>query len=826
MTSSLPRHQLALVRPGETSLAWLEHAVHDLKADDPLQPITVVGPSPYLLSVMRRKLAERGCANVGFRVQLRPVAEQVARMLGSTAFDRPLTGPVETAAIRAAVVESAESTLRPLARNRALQESLAAIFRELRQLPETDPVLSTSLRGATLGAAVGRTYDAYLRLTRGYPDVPEQLRIATRLVHASRAEAAWIEELGALVLYLPQRVDAAELGFLEALGRHVSIAAALPWLDDPVADAPTRATADALAHALRATTVWANGTCSWPSMHVLSAPDPDEEARSVVRRLLADMETGVPLWRMAVFYAADDPYAALVRETLDAAGVPWHSALGRPAAAGVATRSLLGLLALRERGFTREAVLDWVSARPSVPEDATDPLPAVPISAWDRLSRRAQVLEGAEQWIGRFERLIATLEAEEQARQDWHAEAQGHEADEELPRPAHDLEHARAIVNAIRTLDRDTRPPTEPATWDASVEWASSLRHTYVRDDPGWPEAERKVAEALDAALESLRAASALEPTTSIGAFRDALALALEARRLEEGRAGVGVLLAPLGAASGASFERTYLVGMAEGFLPSRPTVDPLVAGSADSTDPLARRERQSADERRGFLSALSDVSKDGAITLSYARTDGAARASYPSRWLLEQVARIDGVSAVYASEFPKLFGAERPWLEHIASAYDGLLRAITAMSVSDLRLREVVAVHAAGRSTSETALAARADLVLGRALRAGRMRTSHQFTEFDGNLATVAHESERIAYPFNGESSASSATSLERWSSCPYQYFLAKGPMCRSDRAPGGRVDTQSARQRHACPRGARDILSRARQGRALDFRRAVHVG
>ena len=79
---------------------------------------------------------------------------------------------------------------------------------------------------------------------------------------------------------------------------------------------------------------------------------------------------------MAVLYTAEDPYGPLVREALDAAGLPWHSALGRPAAAGWAARSLLGLIGLRERRFAREAVLEWLVGRPPIARHQhDDPLP-------------------------------------------------------------------------------------------------------------------------------------------------------------------------------------------------------------------------------------------------------------------------------------------------------------------------------------------------------------------------------------------------------------------------------------------------------------------
>src|SRR5579864_3550333 len=449
------RHRVALRRPGPASLEWLHATLRELQ--HAVQPVTVAASSPYVLAVVRQRLAEGGITNVRLRVQLRPIAERIARALGSRAVERPLTGPLESAAIRIASSESSEPVLRRLSGNRALNQSLGALFRDLGHLDQIEPVLDALARGGSIGASARRIFFTYRRLTEEFPDVPRQLRIAARYIRESTPDSAWPEELGALLLYLPPRLDAAEREFLLALAERVPLAICFSVVDDPVADAPIRETAEALAAAL--STTIANSEANWtrPAMRVLSAPDPEEETRSVVRRLLTDMGDDVPLWRMAVLYTADDPYAPLVRETLDAGNVPWHSAIGRPASGGLAARSLLGLLGLRERGFAREAVLDWLAARPTVPSEESDPLPDVPVSSWDRLSRRAQVVQGAEQWIGRVTRLVKTLEEEHVARQNWGTAAHDGEVSEEVPRPSHDMEHAHSIVTAICTLDRDTR---------------------------------------------------------------------------------------------------------------------------------------------------------------------------------------------------------------------------------------------------------------------------------------------------------------------------------------------------------------------------------
>jgi hypothetical protein len=62
---------------------------------------------------------------------------------------------------------------------------------------------------------------------------------------------------------------------------------------------------------------------------LLAAPDAAEEVRSVVRRLLAQLEDGRELRRVAIAYLDRDPYGPLVRDTLDAAGIPCAGIDGR-----------------------------------------------------------------------------------------------------------------------------------------------------------------------------------------------------------------------------------------------------------------------------------------------------------------------------------------------------------------------------------------------------------------------------------------------------------------------------------------------------------------
>ena len=84
-----PQHRAALVRPGPHSLAWLEHTLRKLKSDDPLQPVTVVARSPYLVAVLRQSLAGFGSANVSFSG-----CTQLPQNLTPTGFSNPQAAQV------------------------------------------------------------------------------------------------------------------------------------------------------------------------------------------------------------------------------------------------------------------------------------------------------------------------------------------------------------------------------------------------------------------------------------------------------------------------------------------------------------------------------------------------------------------------------------------------------------------------------------------------------------------------------------------------------------------------------------------------------------
>jgi len=778
------RHRVELIRPGPTSLLWLRQAVARLQASDRLRPVTVLVPSPYVGMVVRWALAEDGCANVEVTI----LQQLVARIVGYDAVSRrraALNGVVERVAVRKALLADRTGLLHGVAEQRSLHDSLVGLFRELARLDDPEPTLAALAdRGAVTRATVA-VFRRFKALTEAYDDVPERTRQAITVLEQRRGQRR--HQIGALVLYLPLRLDGPSLAFCGRLGRDIPVVAGLACVDDEEVDASQRQVAEQLRAALgirgpadgvhqesQDGQESQNGTASGPDLLLVSAPNPTEEVRQVVRRIAVDLEDGVPLWKIGVLTAQDEPYGGLVREALDAAGLPWQGTIGRALSATPLARSFLDLLALPERRLARDAVLEWLGGRPPADAPADDPLLRVPRSAWERISRDAQVVEGAEQWVRRCQGYAARRLA--QAR-----------PGNQVPSGAED---ALRIAEVVAELERETRPPADGAFWGEFVAWAQGLRARYLPPGEAWSAAERAASAGLDGALESLGQGDTVEPGITARAFRVALEAILDERAVPEGRAGVGVAVGKVGSATGAQFDRLYIMGMAEGSLPTRPPSDPLTMSDLGS-DPLDRQQRFRTDDRRAWLTALA-AADHGRIVVSYARSNGAARAAYPSRWLLELASRLQG-EPVYGSDVARLVATGRPWLLWLASAHDGLIRVtralgeaedarpvrpdhglrdrITAGSLADLRLAAALTWRAEGRDLAHHPLAARPELPLAAALRAVRSRRSRAFTPYDGNLRELAGLSRLMTRAFD-EGSAS-ATAVERWSGCHFQYLL-----------------------------------------------------
>ena len=122
---------------------------------------------------------------------------------------------------------------------------------------------------------------------------------------------------------------------------------------------------------------------------VCSISDPDDEVRVVVRGIVDAMRDGVPLERMAVLLGNDEPYARLLHEHLELAGIAHNGVSVRTLADSVLGRALLRLLALARPRLPPRRRVRAARGRSRARRSRRGPVPAV---EWERISRDAGVV--------------------------------------------------------------------------------------------------------------------------------------------------------------------------------------------------------------------------------------------------------------------------------------------------------------------------------------------------------------------------------------------------------------------------------------------------
>ena len=136
-----------------------------------------------------------------------------------------------------------------------------------------------------------------------------------------------------------------------------------------------------------------------------------------MRSIVAD---DLPFHRTAVIYRQDNPYASLLRQALDIAGVPYSGTERRTLANTPSGLLLLGLADMAsslggEGIIERERFIEWITSTPIRNTVVLDEHGAssqlVPASQWARLARQARAGGPPELWESRLQAHISQEEA-------------------------------------------------------------------------------------------------------------------------------------------------------------------------------------------------------------------------------------------------------------------------------------------------------------------------------------------------------------------------------------------------------------------------------
>jgi ATP-dependent helicase/nuclease subunit B len=739
---------IQLVAHGAPARAALGQAVRAAKGADPLAPVTVAVPSTYAGLALRRSLAgPYGFVNVRF-LGLARLAELIGAPALAEQRRRPLTRPLRAEAVRTVLADAGEP-FADVAGHPATEQALDASFLDLRRAG--DEALDQLVRAGEPATSAVRLYREFRRRTASFYDDED---LASAAAAALSGSPPALRELGDVILFLPTRLSPAETALVRALGHAGRMRVLLGLTGDTNADRATEELAARLADV--GTAERASDTPTPTGSSAVSAPDPEDEVRAVVRDIVALAAAGTPLHRTAILFRLDEPYARLAHELLDAAGVAWTGPSTRRLAETTAGRVLLGLLRLADSDFARDAVVEWIASGP-----VRDPVDgrAVLASRWDTLSREAGIVSGLAQWNERLSRLAHRVTAE--------LEATGDELSEGARRHREaDREHARDLARFVADLGARLAPPS-PGTWPRLAAWARDLLDVYLGGEgrrTTWPEPEVEAARRVIDALDGLAALAEIRAEATLATFVRALESELDVPAGRVGRFGAGVFVGRVHDAYGADFDVVHLLGMVEGAFPPLGREDPVIPDRARRlTDgALAVHAVRRAEERRDYLAALAAAP---VRSLSYPRADPRAqRKRLPARWLLESASQLAG-EPVGADELIRLPSAA--WLRVVPSFEAGVRAPGEAGSLTERDVDSLRTWQEARRPLDHHPLVA-ATPSLAAGVSAVRDRRSAALTRFDGHVGPVSGL-------LPDENAALSPTSLESWAMCPFSYLLGR---------------------------------------------------
>ena len=591
--TSNPKHpsRLLVERLSPSARETLWRLVRSIQDGDPMAPVTVVAPTRFASLSLRHDLGLQGFANVKFMEMPR-----LAELLGaaSLAGRRPLTGVLQSILLRK-VLEQADGPLAPVRDHTSTQNSLRASFGDLRNLDD-EPLHRLEAPGGISGE-VARLYGQFRsEASEAWYDAEDLAVAASEAVRHRSAPA--LGDLGHILFYLPRRVSLAQSDLMRALAEHGRCSVILGVTSDEAADAPARDVAAALEPILGARVGPGDARNGLPVLpgetHLHVAPTSHEELRWVARRIVEEATAnGTPFHRMAVLYRVENPYATLVRDELQLAGLPLAGPSRDTLADTGVGRTLTGLLELSRGDFTRSEVMAWLNDCPVRPQGRSRA--GFNPSRWDSLARRAGIIGGREQWRDRLGSYAQKLVEDADRR-----EADGEISEARAFRMREEARTAAELVDFVEKLADDVQPPAG-ITWKDHSEWAAGLLDKYLSRDVH-PQ-ETGLRDRIDQILREIGSADSVRPSTTLDEFRRTVADSMRTAVGRLGATGQGVFVSPFAAAAGMTFDVVWLVGMIEGGAPPALLAGPVAAG-----DRLARG---------GRASAQGDADRAGAVRLS-----------------------------------------------------------------------------------------------------------------------------------------------------------------------------------------------------------------
>jgi ATP-dependent helicase/DNAse subunit B len=747
--------------------AFLER-VRTKKEKDRFAPLVVLVGSNLLGLYLRRQLVQRGLnhINLSFLTFI-----DLARALAAEPLDRDGLRPLPRYGDLVLISSLAEkiqegSYFGPIAGRRGFHRALSATFRDLADGGiETLPLLETR---------------KIFELNALYQDhrslAARDFYSSAELFLRGEREVRRFPEIfgsGELAVYGFYDFTESQKRLLEACIRHLSLTAFMPWRETqgfayaaPILkwyrsrgfqvqslgkpDTAGSKLAEVVPREIFRERPKAHSPREDRTVRIIAAPSEAQEVREIAREVLRlAREDEISFHEMAVLLRNFDLYAPLLQETFQNLQIPIHLQGGKPLSRTQAGKSMLLLLDLVGGNFRRGEVMEFLTFAPLAWERFLPEEPST--SQWDLISREAGIIEGRNQWE---EKLTSWMAQQEQQEEE--------EGNQTLIREAEGFHgFLRDFFSALDRFPRNS-------SWQGMVKISLLLLESYFEAN-----GDR---EAIGDALRSLVSLESLGLEAQVRQFKEVLTEALEEKTLPHGsfQRG-GVCVSDVMPARGLSFRAVFIPGLVERSFPASPRQDPLLldperqAMNQDLKEkghvPLKRY--RFAEEKLLFTLALGAAREK--LVLSYPRLDpSTGRERIPSFFLLRVGEALCGEAMDY-SRLERIPQYGRVPLSRLAPEDSA-----EAVDEGEFDLSQVGKALRT-RDRKEVSYFRKAFPFFNRAEKLARLRWGFQsFTEYDGCLDSArARKLLRERFALSGQ--ILSATKLEAYAACPFNYFLAE---------------------------------------------------
>ncbi len=663
--------------------AALADELASLREHDPLRPISVVVGGTLLRPYLRRRLAELSGAHINLHL-LTP-AELGLRLAEPRLIAtgrRPLA-PLTDRALVHEVAREASGYFAPVKDTPGFAEVLGRLFREFRGAMISSAALSGAVGedGHPKHAELAALYARYREARAPFYDGEDCL---------AAIEPEDGEDLATLVFGVWQMQPALSRA-LECLAERAPVTVFLPQTDTKAdgMQAELRAWLDAHdAERVEYTGAGGNGTALTHLQHhlfgdgggaapdatvrLLSAPDPNREAREAVRACLAWTREGIPLHDIAIACRNTDTYRQSVESACREAGIALYIHSGTHITERPLGRQALALLELISSDLPRAALMELFTEL-RLPDATWERLGGILPATWDSISRKAGVVRGLEQWR---ERLSLYIEGQRE-----YGQEQGDEQEDASSYTHERADAASSLLRFVEELAERFAARPESATWSEHIAYLGSLFGDYV-----------KGSEQMVQSLEPLGELDMLGDRVSFERFRAAVAATIEGLRVEDvtdqrpaAFARRGVNLLDVNSLRHLRFSAVAVLGLTERAFPPPARQDPLLldqerealAGQHGWELPL---RAQGADPEP-LQFALAVCAARERLMLSFARAEeSGGREKLPSSFFRAAAQALTG-KRVTADEVDMLDGG---FFERVGASRIGARTLDGAFSVED----------------------------------------------------------------------------------------------------------------------------------------------